>query len=229
MQSGYFLSALHEPSMFRQDTKNEKNNISVFQKNQSLPSWILTDLPPVIRLHTSCSLIFLTLFLLFFTQNSLANDIYATTDSGVRVLLKDDSSWEYIDQTLDNSVQQDLTKVDLKVMGKWTKGNSCRIGLSLMNRKADFIRNLGLEFTAYVANNIPFDSVIIGFYGIKPTRHQYREAIYHGIKCHEINHILVHGGDHCSVGEAMVKFSTYEGECLQAINVIKSDLINIHK
>ena len=172
---------------------------------------------------------FLTLLMLLIAQNSLANDIQATTDSGVRVLLKDDSSWEYIDQALNSSEQEDHTKVDLKVMGKWTEGNSCRVGLSLKNQRAQFIRNLALEFTAYVTDGVPFDSIIIGFYGIKPTRHQYREAIYHGIKCHEINHILVHGGDRCSVGEALVKFSTIEGECLQAVNVIKSDLINIHK
>ena len=175
----------------------------------------------------------LTLLLLLFIQPCIANDTYATTDSGARVLLKNDSSWVYVDKALENDLKngaaEDHTKVDLRVKGKWTKGNSCRVGLSLLNRKADYIRNLALEFTAYVGNNIPFDSVIIGFYGIKPTKHQYREAIYHGVTCKEINHILVHGGDRCSVGEDLIKFSTSEGECLQAINVIKSDLINIHK
>ena len=172
---------------------------------------------------------FLILIPLLFAQNSLADDIYATTDSGERVLLKNDSSWSYVDITQENAAAEDVTKVDLRVMGKWTKGNSCRIGLSLMNREAEYIRNLGLEFTAYVANNMPFDSVIIGFYGIKPTRHQYREAIFHGVTCKEINHILVHGGDHCSAGDELIKYSTNDGECLRAINVIKSDLIKIHK
>lgn len=170
----------------------------------------------------------LTLLLLLFTQSCATNDIN-TTDGNVRVQLKDTPSREQVDKALENSEVEDNTKVDLRVMGKWTKGNSCRVGLSLMNRNAQYIRNLGLEFTAYVSNNLPFDTIIIGFYGIKPTRHQYREATFHGITCKEINHILVHGGDSCSVGEDLIKFSTTEGECLQAINVMKSDLVNIHK
>lgn len=170
----------------------------------------------------------LSLLMLFVSQNTFATDIYATTDEGLRVILKDDSSWVVANNLPDAEIDTG-TKVDLRVTGKWTEGNSCRIGLSLMNTKAEFIRNLGLEFTAYVANDMPFESVIIGFYGIKPTKHQYREAIYNGIKCYEINHILVHGGDRCSVGEELVKFSTAEGQCLQAINVLQSDLINIHK
>ena len=104
---------------------------------------------------------FLTLLTLLFAQNILADDIYATTDSGERVLLKDDSSWNYIDITQENAAAEDVTKVDLRVMGKWTKGNSCRVGLSLLNREAEYIRNLGLEFTAYVANNMTCTSVII--------------------------------------------------------------------
>lgn len=220
MQNHNFPSTLHIKSKQDQHLQTEKSANSTLQK---------LNYQQKRRINTQVLL--LTLFLSTVTQHSLAEDIYATTESGARVILKDDYSWSYIDEDIDpvEPENEPVTQVDLKVMGKWTEGNSCRIGLSLMNKRAEFIRNLGLEFTAYVANGLPFDSVIIGFYGIKPTRHQYREAIYQGIKCHEINHILVHGGDRCSVGEALVKFSTADGECLQAINVIKSDLINIHK
>jgi len=166
------------------------------------------------------------------TQNITPN-IYATTDSGTRILLKGDSSWEYAKTAPDKKItteeqKEDKTKVDLKVVGKWDAGVSCRIGLSLTNRKAQFIRNLGIELTAFVENDISFETIIVGFYGIKPTKYQYREAIFN-TPCKNIQHVLVHGSDYCSVGEDLVKFSTTVGECLEAINVEKSEIINIHK
>lgn len=174
---------------------------------------------------------FLTLLLLLFHQNVLAKDIYATTDDGVRVLLRDDASWVLTDkpENINEEIEEDITKVDLKVTGKWEMRRSCRIGLTLTNRKAKYIRNLGLEFTAYTKDDVGFDTIIIGFHGIKPTQYQYQDAIFEGISCENISHILVHGGNRCSVGEDLVKFSTIDGECLSRINVIPSKLINIHK
>ena len=178
-------------------------------------------------------LLSLLLILSACTQNIVPKDIYATTETGTRVVLKGDSSWEYTQSTPDlktttKEQKEDKTKVDLKVVGKWDAGVSCRIGLSLTNRKAQFIRNLGIELTAYVQNDIEFETLIVGFYGIKPTKYQYREAIFN-TPCKNIQHILVHGSDHCSVGKDLVKFSTIIGQCLEAINVEKSDIINIHK
>ncbi|MDF1584222.1 MAG: hypothetical protein RQ733_12455 [Methyloprofundus sp.] len=165
------------------------------------------------------------------TQNRAPN-IYATTEAGTRVVLKGDSSWEYIQSTSESNTTEkqteDKTKVDLQVIGKWDAGVSCRIGLTLTNRKAQFIRNLGIELTAYVENDLEFETLIVGFYGIKPTKYQYREAIFN-TPCKNIRHVLVHGSDYCSVGEDLVKFSTTVGECLEAINVEKSEFINIHK
>ncbi|MBE0471118.1 MAG: hypothetical protein IBX55_16605 [Methyloprofundus sp.] len=165
------------------------------------------------------------------TQN-IAPNIYATTEAGTRVVLKADSSWEYIQSTSESNTTEeqteDKTKVDLKVIGKWDAGVSCRLGLTLTNRKAQFIRNLGIELTAFVENDLEFETLIVGFYGIKPTQYQYREAIFN-TPCKNIRHVLVHGSDYCSVGEDLVKFSTTVGECLEAINVEKSEFINIHK
>lgn len=164
-------------------------------------------------------------------NNLLAPSIYGSTDSGQRIVLKGDSSWAYIDKKSSESQEEnkdDKTKVDLKVMGVWSAGTSCRVGLSLTSRKAKFIRNLGLELTAYVENDLSFETLIIGFYGIKPTKYQYREATFN-TPCKNILHILVHGSDHCSVGKDLVKFSTTPGECLEAINIEKSEFINIHK
>ncbi len=173
------------------------------------------------------------LLLLSACTPNIAPNIYATTETGTRVVLKGDSSWEYAQSTTDSKTtteeqKKDKTKVDLKVVGKWDAGVSCRIGLSLTNRKAQFIRNLGIEFTAFVKNDLEFETLIVGFYGIKPTKYQYREAIFN-TPCKNIQHILVHGSDYCSIGEDLVKFSTTVGECLEAINVEKSELINIHK
>ena len=165
------------------------------------------------------------------SQNNLAPSIYGSTDSGQRIVLKGDSSWAYIDKKSSESQEEnkdDKTKVDLKVMGVWSAGTSCRVGLSLTNRKAKFIRNLGLEMTAYVENDLSFETLIIGFYGIKPTKYQYREATFNTL-CKNIRHILVHGSDHCSVGKDLVQFSTTPGECLEAINIEKSEFINLHK
>ncbi|SHE23219.1 hypothetical protein [methanotrophic endosymbiont of Bathymodiolus puteoserpentis (Logatchev)] len=177
-------------------------------------------------------LLSLLLILSACTKNIVPQDIYATTEAGTRVVLKGDSSWEYARSTPNlkttKEQKEDKTKVDLRVVGKWDAGISCRIGLSLTNRKARFIRNLGIELTAYVQNDIEFETLIVGFYGIKPTKYQYREAIFN-TPCKNIQHILVHGSDYCSVGEDLVKFSTTIGECLESINVEKSEIINIHK
>jgi len=149
--------------------------------------------------------------------------IYGNTDSGKRVQLNSDESWKYAKEH--KTVE---TKIDLKVTGKWDAGKFCRIGLSLTNRKAELIRNLGLELTAYLENNISVESRLISFSGINPTKYQYREAIFN-IPCEKIQRISVHGTDHCSIGEHKVKFASSPEACLKIVHIEKNEIIKLHK
>ena len=186
---------------------------------------------------------------LLFVNISQAEDIFAITDDGKKVRLKDDQTWSYHELTVnpaETSVEPaeeaspeanaELaeeepveTKVDLKLIRKWDYKHTCKLGLTLTNRKAKYIKNIAPKLTAHLKGGVKYETVIVGFYGIKPTKYQYREAMFKGIDCDDIDYVLVHGGDHCSVGREYTLFAIVEGECLAAINVEKSDLLDIHK
>jgi hypothetical protein len=164
----------------------------------------------------------LALFIIGSTNNALAG-VEAVTINGKRVLLKDDKTWEYLKKTDTESRYARLSVVSVKG-GK----NYCRIGLRLKNDLADNITSIIFMFSIYVDGNVRYDTITKGFQHLKPTNDMYNEISVSGISCKDIDHIRVHGADHCEIGE-LNKFSSSKGQCLKLVEVEPSDKVVIFK
>lgn len=145
---------------------------------------------------------------------------------GKRILLKDDMTWEYVEVL--KSKDQLERYAHLNVVRVENTAGSCRIGFRLRNGLAVEIGSLVLRFSAYTEDDIIYETINRGFQHIKPTRQQYKEIMFRGLKCKEIKSLRVHGGDHCSSGD-LTKYSAKEGECLEKVYVEASDKISIYK
>jgi hypothetical protein len=135
---------------------------------------------------------------------------------GKRVLLKDDMTWQYIEQT-DASGSPDRY-AHLSVAFVDGKAASCRIGLRMRNGLADGIDSIVLRFSAFTKDDILYETVSKGFHSLKPTNTQHQEISFSGVPCSDIKSIRVHGGDRCSIGE-LNKFSDAPGQCLGKVSV----------
>jgi len=150
--------------------------------------------------------------------------IEVVTPDGRHVLLRHDNTWEYIQVEQGEPTKSALIKVaNIKELR-----NACNVGLRLTNNLGYKIKSLVPSFSAYTSDGVRYETVSKAFSTIKPTRDQYRQIQFIGLRCQEIDHIKVHGAGHCSMGP-MDKFNEAEGECLSHIYVQASDLINISK
>lgn len=146
------------------------------------------------------------------------------TPDGRHVLLRNDNTWEYI------QIEQGLPSKSalIEVANIKELRNACNIGLRLTNNLGYKIKSLVPTFSAYTRDGILYNTISTAYSSIKPTRDQYRQIQFIGLRCEEIDRIVVGGADHCSMGP-MDKFNEAEGECLSHIHVKASDLINISK
>ena len=151
-------------------------------------------------------------------------DIEAVTRDGRNVLLKDNMTWEYVEASEGDPSKSAV----LSVENILELSNACTIGLRLHNNLGYKIKSLVPRFSVYKTGGIRYESVSKSFSSVKPTRDQYRQIQFVGILCSEIDHIKVHGADHCNMGE-IDKFNDKEGQCLSHIYVQDSDLIKISK
>jgi hypothetical protein len=150
--------------------------------------------------------------------------IEVVTPDGRRVLLRNDNTWEYIQVEQGDPSKSALMEVaNIKELR-----NACNVGLRLTNNLGYKIKSLVPSFSAYTRDGILYNTVTTAFSSIKPTRDQYRQIQFIGLRCRDIEHIVVGGAGHCSMGP-MDKFNEAEGECLSHIYVQASDLINISK
>ena len=150
--------------------------------------------------------------------------IEVVTPDGRHVLLRNDNSWEYLQVEQGKPTQSALIEVaNIKELR-----NACKVGMRLTNNLGYKIKSLVPSFSAYTRDGVLYESVSKAFSSIKPTRDQYRQVQFIGIRCQDIGRIRVHGAGNCSMGP-MDKFNEAEGECLSHIYVQASDLIKIGK
>ncbi len=158
------------------------------------------------------------------TVTRTGEGIKMVTPDGRHVLLRNDNTWEYI------QVEQGLPSKSalIEVANIKELRNACKVGLRLTNNLGYKIKSLVPGFSAYTSDGVLYETVSTAFSTIKPTRDQYRQIQFIGLRCQDIDHIMVHGAGHCTMG-SMDKFNEAEGECLSHIYVQASDLINISK
>jgi len=151
-------------------------------------------------------------------------DMRAYTRDGRAVLLKDDHTWQFVEEKEDPNAEHVLLSVERMV----DVPNGCRFGLRLKNNLSSDVKSLVPQFTAFTRSHVRFDTVFKAFLGIKPTLDQYQEIQFNGIKCGNIAFLTVSGGDHCSMA-GLTKYSAEKGECLKHIRIKPSDVIPMHK
>jgi hypothetical protein len=158
------------------------------------------------------------------TDTDTDTGIAVMTPDGRRVLLMDDHTWKYIE------IEQGLPSESalMEVVNIKELSNACRVGLRVTNNLGYFIKSLVPSFSAYNHDGVLYETVSKAFSSIKPTRDQYRQIQFTGLHCRDVGHVLVHGAEHCHMGE-LDKFNEEPGECLARIHVQASDLIRISK
>ena len=150
--------------------------------------------------------------------------IEVITPDGRHVLLRHDNTWEYIQVEQGKPNQSAMIEVaNIKELR-----NACKVGLRLTNNLGYKIKRLVPSYSAYTKYGVLYETVSKAFSSIKPTRNQYRQVQFIGLRCQDIDRIRVHGAGHCSMGP-IEKFNEAEGECLSHIYVQDSDLIKITK
>ena len=151
-------------------------------------------------------------------------DVELMTPDGRRVLLRDDHTWEFVEEDEDTGDEHVL----LAVARKTDLLNGCMFGLRLTNNTRFEVKSLVPQFSAFTRDNIRYDTVFMAFGPINPTRYQYREISFFGITCGEIIYVKVAGADRCTMGD-LDRYNATEGECLSRIRVAHSDLVDISK
>ena len=150
--------------------------------------------------------------------------IKALTTDGRTVLLKSDQTWEYLDpEPGDPATSAVLTVTKIREMQ-----DACYFQFRLKNNLGYRIKSLVPSFSAYTRGGVLYETVSKAFSSIKPTLEQYRQIQFIGLRCKDIDHILVHGADHCHMGP-LDKFTENPGKCLGHIYVQASDQIAISK
>ena len=158
-------------------------------------------------------------------------DFEVTGPDGRRIVLKDDGTWRYKE-----AAGEDKSGEKPKVTGEGVltlerrveEGPNCRFGLRLANNTNYEVENIVPYFSAYRPSGVLYDSVGIGFYSIKPGNSLYREVVFQGITCKEIDRLQVTGGDRCVMGD-LDRFSSEYGKCLARVRVVPSDLVRFEK
>lgn len=163
--------------------------------------------------------------------SSARADFEVTGPDGRRILLKDDGTWRYREAAgEDNSAEKPKVTGEgvLSVERRVEEGPNCRFGLRLANNTNYEIHNIVPYIAAYRASGVLYETRGVGFFSIKPGNSLYREVVFQGITCKEIDRLQVTGGDRCVMGD-LDRFSAEGGRCLERVRVVASDLVRFEK
>jgi hypothetical protein len=164
-----------------------------------------------------------------------AADMELTAPDGRRVLLKDDGTWRYADDSAakpagdaTSAGKKPEGEAVLSLEGKIEGNRICRLQLRLVNNLPYEIRSLVPELSISRPNGVVYDSLLAGFSFLKPGDNQRREVRFNGIDCKDIARVLVGGGDRCEMGD-LDKFTPGRGMCLARVRVVASDVLPFEK
>jgi hypothetical protein len=158
-------------------------------------------------------------------------DFEVTGPDGRRILLKDDSTWSYVEGEKPKEEEEKIVVTGEGVMTLERLedlGQNCRIGFRLQNDTNYEIRSIVPRFVIYRKNGIAYEGRTLGFYSIHPGNGVYRDTLFRGINCADIGRIQVSGGDRCVMGD-LDRFSYTGGACLERVRVVPSDRVKFDK
>ena len=170
-----------------------------------------------------CTLMLL-LSLIAQAQEPSATDLKAITLEGRQVVLKPDSTWEFVE-----SAQGDpAISAVLSVTRIWDMQKACKLQFRLQNNLGYRISNLVPRMSVQNKEGVIYDTKSISFASIKPTNYKFTDVQFPGIGCHEITHVKVFDAARCNMGEIDQR-NEEDGQCLSLLYVEPSELINISK
>ena len=168
---------------------------------------------------------------------AMAADFEVTGPDGRRILLKDDKTWQYVDDKGKGKAAEapkdgDKPKIPgeavLTLERKAQLAGGCLFGMRLANGFPHIIQSLFPMFSAMKANDVVYDTVSAGFQAVKPGDSQARDILFRGMSCKDIVRVQVGGGDRCVMGD-LDRFSFDSGACLGRVRVVPSDLVRFDK
>lgn len=164
-----------------------------------------------------------------------AADFEVTGPDGRRILLKDDKTWQYVEdkgKPATTPKEAEKPKIEgeavLSLERRVEASGGCVFGLRLVNAFPHVIQSLFPTFSALRANGVAYDSVSYGFQSVKPGDGQNRDILFRGISCQDIARVQVSGGDRCVMGD-LDRFSLEAGACLARVRVVSSPLVRFDK
>lgn len=109
---------------------------------------------------------------------------------------------------------------------------ACQYWIKMENRLPFKIRNMALNFFAYIKDDryeepVLFDTAIKSFSELRPTDTQYRDIFFEYADCSKIEYIRVEDAGRCSAG-TLTKFSAQSGDCAHLIEIKHSGLVCLH-
>jgi len=154
-----------------------------------------------------------------------------TGPDGRRILLKDDGTWQYLQEkgsAADSPKSEGEAILVLERIGP--RGNGCHVAVRLENKLPYEIRSLVPYYSAYRADGVIYNTSSggQGFSSLRPGDSQRREIEFEGIPCNAISRVQVVGGGRCQMGE-LDKFSATSEQCLARVRVVRSDLVRFDK
>ena len=160
-------------------------------------------------------------------------DFQLTDAQGRRILLKDNGTWSYVDDSgtetgTDAAAATPTVLAELQLLLRRDAPAGCQFGVMLTNTLPYEIESLVLEFAAQRANGVVYASKSTGFASVRPGNRSSRPLVFEGIACQEIAKLQVLGGDRCEMGE-LNKFTDGKGLCLALVRVVPSDLLKFEK
>jgi len=106
--------------------------------------------------------------------------------------------------------------------------NACKFGISLTNNLPYKITDLSFRFTALINGNVPFDAQTKSFSELRPSEQQYRELIFQGVRCDQINQIEVTDPGRCTL-DTLNRFNSAPGDCAKYSDLAPGGLISLVK
>ena len=168
---------------------------------------------------------------------AMAADFEVTGPDGRRILLKDDKTWQYVeDKSKGKGKDKDKDAPRPKIPGEAVLTlersvqlpSGCMFGLKITNSFPHIIQSFFPTFSALRANGVVYDSVSQGFQAVKPGDSQNREITFRGISCQDIAQVQVSGGDRCVMGD-LDRFTLDPGACLARVRVVPSSTVRFEK
>lgn len=106
--------------------------------------------------------------------------------------------------------------------------NACKFGITLTNNLPFKITALSFRFTALIGGGVPFDSQTKSFSELRPSEDQYREMIFQGVRCDQIQRLEVTDPGRCAL-DTLNRFNSAPGDCAKYSDIASSSLITVAK